>query len=282
MSTPQQDVEQKLHATYHSGATTIYASAVDPRFSYTLYVPRNLEHKDKTRTTILVSVHGTGRMIELYRDMFSEFAEYNNCIVLAPLFPANVFGDGNMSGYKFLREADVRYDSILLAMVEEVAVRYGVPHNQFFLFGFSGGGHFAHRFTLLHPDRVRSASFGAPGLVTLADDSRPWWVGTAGTEAMFDKAIDLTALNQKPVQFVVGGADTETWEITLEEGDRSYMPGINDAGENRIERIKSLQRSFSAQGAKTRLDIVPGETHDVTKIVPYVRAFFADVLNGKF
>jgi poly(3-hydroxybutyrate) depolymerase len=282
MSDTKQDVEAKLHATYHVGATTVYACSADPRFSYSLYVPRRLGRMDRSRTTILVSMHGTGRMMELYRDMFAEFAEYNNCIVLAPLFPANVRGDGNMSGYKFLREGDIRYDHILLSMVDEVAARYGVPSARFFLFGFSGGGHFTHRFTLLHPGRVRAASVGAPGVVTLADGGKPWWVGTSGAEAFFGTPVDLAALKGLPMHFTVGGADTETWEITIHEGDRPYMPGINDAGANRIERITSLRESFRAHGALTRLDIVPGETHDVTKVAPGVRAFFADVLNGEF
>ena len=65
----------RMHAMYHSGPTTIYASAIDPRFSYTLYVPHRFDRADRAETTILVSVHGTRRMQSLYRDMFGEFGE---------------------------------------------------------------------------------------------------------------------------------------------------------------------------------------------------------------
>ncbi|MBV1900377.1 MAG: hypothetical protein KUG56_01765 [Kordiimonadaceae bacterium] len=270
--------QNKLDALYHTGATTIYSARADSRFSYTLYVPHRLGQMNRAETTILVSMHGTGRMLALYRDMFAEFAEYNNCIILAPLFPASVLGDGNMSGYKFLKEGDIRYDQLVLDMAAEVAEKYGVNDQKLFMFGFSGGGHFTHRFTLLHPERIKAASIGSPGVVTLADPEKPWWVGTKGAEAVVGQAVNLAGLKDKPIHFVVGSADLETWEITLEEGDRSYMPGINDAGKNRIERIRSLCDSFTKQGAITRLDIVEGITHDVESLIHKTRAFFADVL----
>src|SRR5690606_20780172 len=106
--------------------TPIYASRVDARFPYALYVPHRLDRMDRSQTRILVSVHGTGRMQALYRDLFADFAEYNNCIVLAPLFPANVLQDGNMSGYKYMQEGDIRYDRVMLGMTDEVAESYDV------------------------------------------------------------------------------------------------------------------------------------------------------------
>lgn len=276
------DTQHKLDALYHTGATTIYASRADPRCAYTLYVPHGLARADRSRTTILVSVHGTGRMQSLYRDLFAEFAEYHNCIVLAPLFPAGILGDGNMSGYKFLREQDIRYDEILLDMAGEVAQRYGVSARQLLMFGFSGGGHFTHRFLLLHPERILAASVGAPGVVTLADPERDWWVGTAGAERFLGRSVEPAALAGKAVHFVVGGADRERWEITLEPGDSSYLPGINDAGRDRVERCTALRDSFARWGARTRLDIVAGETHDVTRLVHTTRRFFSEVLAGTF
>lgn len=276
------DVGDRMFSHYHLGATTTYAARADSRVSYTLYVPRRLARMDRAKTRILVSVHGTGRMQALYRDMFAEFSEYNNCIVLAPLFPANLLGDGNLSGYKFLREGDIRYDLLLLDMVGEAVERYGIQPGPLLLFGFSGGAHFAHRFTLLHPERVAAVSIGSPGVVTLADPAKPWWIGTAGAEQLFGQAIDPDRLAGKPVHFVVGGADRETWEITLAEGDKSYMPGINDAGADRPERIASLRDSFSRSGALTRLDVVADAAHDVTHVVHTARMFFADVIAGVF
>lgn len=237
---------------------------------------------DRSRTTLLVAVHGTGRMQSLYRDLFAGFAEEHNCIVLAPLFPASVLGDANLSGYKYILEGDIRYDRVMLGMIDEVAGRYGVSGERVLMFGFSGGAHFTHRFTILHTGRIRAASIGAPGAVTLIDPDKPWWAGVRDCEQRFGIAVRRDAFRGLPVHFVVGDADTETWEIQFRPGDRYWVEGANDAGATRGERIRALKQSFDAHGAHTRLDIVPGAAHDVVPVSAMTRAFFHDVLTGAF
>lgn len=276
--TMRDDISRKLHALYHQGATTICAARADQRFSYTLYVPTTVAVGPDTR--IIVSVHGTGRMQALYRDLFAGFCEAHNCIVIAPLFPANVLQDGELNGYKYIQEGPIRYDWIIMDIIAEVRERYGARADRVLMFGFSGGGHFTHRFTLLHPDRILAASVGAPGSVTLLDFDRPWWVGLADAETRFGLTIDRSAFVGLPIHFVVGAEDLETWEITYVEGDKRYMPGANDAGANRPERIQSLARSFERAGAETRVDVAPGASHDVTRIIDRTLAFFAEVLSG--
>lgn len=273
---------QALEALYARGKATVMASRIDPRFPYALFVPYRFDQMDHSKTSIIVSVHGTGRSHSLYRDLFAEFAEYHNCIVIAPLFPASVLGDGNLHGYKFIAEDDIRYDRIVIGMIEEVATRYEVAAAKVFMFGFSGGAHFTHRFSILHPQRIRAASVAAPGSVTLLDPDRPWWVGIGDVEQRLGVRIDPEAYRDLPMHFVVGGADIETWEITLLESDRYYMPGLNDTGRTRIDRIRTLANSFEQAGARVRLDIVPGKTHDVVPIARRSRNFFHDVLEGDF
>ncbi len=282
MSLETGDRDPRLDALYHRGATTIYAARIDPRFSYTLYVPVGFDRLDRSHTTLLVAVHGTGRMQSLYRDLFAGFAEEHNCIVLAPLFPAGVLGDGNLSGYKYILEGDIRYDRVMLGMIEEVAGRYGVSGERVLMFGFSGGAHFTHRFTILHPGRIRAASIGAPGAVTLIDRDKPWWAGVRDCEERFGIAVRPEAYRGLPVHFVVGDADTETWEIRFQPGDRYWVEGANEAGATRGERIRALKQSFDSHGAHTRLDIVPGAAHDVVPVSAKTRAFFQDVLTGAF
>src|SRR5690606_14710605 len=131
----------------------------------------------------------------------------NNCVVLAPLFPVGVLGDENRNGYKYIQEQDIRYDLVLLAMVREVEARLAVTFPRFMMFGFSGGGHFVHRFALLHPERVSAVCVGAPGSVTLLDDGRDWWVGIRDAKERFGRAVDLEALRNVRVLAVVGAAD---------------------------------------------------------------------------
>ena len=274
---PEPKKADKAAALYDMDRTTVFASRHDPRFAYCLYVPPSLGQGGEP-PALVVAMHGTGRSFITYRDAFAEFARWNNCIVLAPLFPVGVRGDGYRDGFKYMREADIRYDHELLAIVDEVGERYNLDFKRFALFGYSGGGHFAHRFMLLHPDRLWAACIGAPGSVTLLDPTRDWWVGTRNFAALFGQEIDLAALAKVPVQMIVGAADLETWEITHKEGGRNWMPDANHAGKTRPERLASLQRSFEAAGVKVRFNLVPNMPHDGVKAVPRVEEFLAETL----
>jgi poly(3-hydroxybutyrate) depolymerase len=264
---------------YDLGHTTVFASRHDPRFSYCLYVPPTLQQDDPP--DLVVAMHGTGRAFTSYRDAFADFGRWNNCIILCPLFPVGVLGDGNRDGFKYMQEADIRYDRVLLSIVEEVGEHYGIDVGRFALFGYSGGGHFAHRFLMFHPERLWAASIGAPGSVTLLDPSRDWWVGIRNVKERFGIEIDPAAMARVPVQMIVGAADLETWEITHREGGRNWMPGANDAGRTRPERLDSLRRSFEAQGIKVRFDLVPNVPHDGNRVVEHVESFFAEVLKDR-
>ncbi|HTK01683.1 MAG TPA: alpha/beta hydrolase [Bordetella sp.] len=264
-------------ALYDLGPGIIYASRSDPRFSYCTYVPPHIAQARRPMKLVVI-VHGTGRAFVEYRDAFAEFARWNDCIVLCPLFPAGVLGDGNRDGFKHLREGDIRYDDILLDMVDEVAGKFDCDFSRFMLFGYSGGGQFVNRFAVLHPERLLAVSIGAPGSVTLLDADKDWWVGTRDMAARFGKSLDLDALRRVAVHMVVGKADIETWEITHQEGGKYYMPGCNDAGRTRPERLATLRRSFEAAGVAVEMDVVDNVPHDGLKVVGIVQDFFAKVL----
>ena len=268
----------RARAMYDLGHSTVFASRIDPRFSYCMYVP---PHIDQARhpMELVVIMHGTGRAFVEYRDAFAEFARWNDCIVLCPLFPVSPLGDGNRDGFKQLIEGVIRYDHILQGMVAEVGEKFGRDFSRFALFGYAGGGQFVNRYTLLHPDTLWAASIGAPGSVTLLDPSQDWWVGVRGAEARFGKAVDIEALRQVAVHMIVGKADLETWEITHREGGKFFMPGANSAGATRPERLESLRRSFEAAGVKAVLDVVENVPHDGLKCVGQVQDFLAAELH---
>ena len=193
----------RARAMYDLGHSTVFASRIDPRFSYCMYVPPHIDQA-KHPMELVVIMHGTGRAFVEYRDAFAEFARWNDCIVLCPLFPVSPLGDGNRDGFKQLIEGDIRYDHILQGMVAEVGEKFGRDFSRFALFGYSGGGQFVNRYTLLHPETLWAASIGAPGSVTLLDPSQDWWVGVRGAEARFGKAVDIEALRQVGVHMVGG------------------------------------------------------------------------------
>jgi len=266
---------------YDVGRTTVYASRHDPRFAWCAYVPEGYREADDQRYPLLVAVHGTGRAMTLYRDAFVAFAERHGAIVLAPLFPSGITAPGELSSYKRLRWGGVDYDLALLAIVDEVRAKYRIAGDRFALFGFSGGGHFTHRFFYLHPERLSAVSIGAPGVVTLLDREHDYWVGVRNFEQVFGKPLDLAAMRRVPVQMVIGGADTETWEITIRPGSDWWMDGADLAGPDRLARMRALRQSFEAHGIAVRHDVVPGVAHRVEPLIPAVEAFLAETVAGK-
>ena len=272
-----QDAARQAEAIYDLGPTAMFASKADPRFHYAMYVPPCVA--DGGQVDLLVAIHGTSRTSFLdFRDGFAAFGRWNRVAVLCPVFPIGVRGDGARSGYKYMAEGDIRYDRVLLDMVAEVAGKYRQDWSRFAMFGFSGGGHFTHRFAILHPDRLWAASIGASGSVTLLDPTRDWWVGIRDLEQRFGIAFDPAALARVPVQMLVGDADLETWEITHKPGSAFWMEGANDAGATRPDRLRALAASFEQAGVTVRFDLVPGAAHDRMKMLSRVEDFLASVL----
>ncbi len=270
---------QKL-SYYDFGHTTVYASRFDQRFPYCAYVPDDYEEDGEKTYPLAVIVHGTERGMLAYRDAFADFAEANGVIVLCPLFPANICFPGDLSSYKMLRAGDLHYDAVMLDMIAEMQEKYRIEGDRVMMYGFSGGGHFTHRFLYLHPERLLAASIGAPGVVTLLDFDHDFWVGVRDFEKVFGKAVDLEAIRKVAVQMVIGGDDLETWEITIKPDDAWYMPGADLAGATRNDRMRALKRSFEQYGIAVRHDIVPGIAHDDRELIGQVKDFFAETLGA--
>lgn len=268
---------------YLYGRSTYFASRADQRFPFCLYVPEQAARRaarSSERLPLAVVVHGTDRAVELYRETFVPLADEQNCVLLLPLFPAGIGVEGDLHGYKHLSSAGVRYDEVLLAMVAQAAEMVPIDADRFLLTGFSGGGHFTHRFLYAHPDRLLAAAVGAPGVVTLLDSSRKWPAGVAGADRVLGRPVDVSAVAKVPIQLAVGADDTETWEIDVEPGDPFHIPGVNDIGVDRQRRMAALRDSLEAVGARVTHDVVPGAAHDAVLVFPVVLDFFARVLAG--
>lgn len=259
---------------YLRGASALIASRYDQRFSYCVYAPDSLDWSGARRAPLLVVVHGSRRLAQQERDAFRDFADRFGVVVLAPLFPIGVGRPDNTEGYKLVRWDGIEYDRIVLAMIEEAARVYPIDTARFLVHGYSGGGQFSHRFFYLHPERCLAVSVGAPGNVTLLDDSRPWWVGTGGLGKLTGRAsVDLAAMRRVPVFLVVGALDTDPAEVVTAREARHWMEGINDCGTTRIERVDALERSLLRNGIDVRKAIVPGVGHEGFKVAGAVQDF---------
>ena len=245
--------------------TSYIAYGADPRFSYCLFVPPEIRK-------ICVYVHGTYRDAAFFRDQLTGFAVSNQVLLVCPLFPAGLIDPWDVENYKLLSYHEVRFDRILLGMMDEIRERYAVSAGRFMLGGFSGGAQFAHRFAYFHAERLSALSLAAPGRVTLLDETLDWWSGVRDAERLFGRAIDIPALRALPIQLLVGENDDD--DITIAENDPWWTPGANLAGATRRERLDSLYRQYRRIGCKASLEVIANCGHEWTPLRDTTIRFF--------
>ncbi len=252
---------------YLTGCIPFVACQHDPRVSYCLYVPSKI-------IKVCVYVHGTDRDVMHYRDHLADFAERTHTLIVAPLFPAGLIEPDDVDNYKFLRFYDLRFDLMLLNMLDEIGARYDAPVKQFMLGGFSGGAQFAHRFAYLHPHRVSGVSIAAPGRITLLDDAMDWWVGTRDLNTHFGQAINIEELRQVPIQLIIGADDDA--DITANDD----IPQARIAGNTRRARLQTLYENYQQHGLSVQRDIVDDCAHDWLPLAPQTITFFETFMDA--
>ncbi|CAJ2512057.1 Uu.00g076820.m01.CDS01 [Anthostomella pinea] len=286
-----------LEDTYMVGHIPLKAMTSDPRVSYTLYIPpAHYNSKQPAgaaldspraprKLPLLIYVHGTRRNISAMRGELAAFADSAACAIAAPMFPAGLDGPNDLDSYKLLRSASLRSDRALLAMLDEIEVRWpGVETERVSLMGWSGGAQFALRFLYLYPERLVNVSAGAPGQVTHLDEGKKWPLGVADVEELFVVAIRKDAIARVRIQLAVGGADVdlpggrEFW-VWLEgvKGRRSGQgqhkeSGSKEDGEvvvmrrGRLENLQTLHRAWKEEGIQAQFDVVEGVGHDEARM----------------
>ncbi|RNF35292.1 hydrolase [Paracoccus methylarcula] len=264
---------------YRLDRSAIFASQSDPRFAYCTYMPSSYEPGAGRTYPLAVLVHGSLRNAYELRDQFVDFAERHECALLAPLFPCGIFGPDDFNNYKHLAYRGLRYDLALLDMIDEISEIFPLRSDRFLMHGFSGGAQFAHRFYYCHPDRLLGVSIAAPGTVTLPEGGRPWWVGTSDMETVLGVPLRLDRLRNVAVQLVIGAEDTNAQGVTVGPGSSFAMPGANDAGPTRMERLCSLRDGLAKMEVPVDFEIVPGAGHDGARIQGPVKEFFRRVLS---
>ena len=227
---------------------------------YYLHVPRSYDGSVPLR--LLVVVHGSGRSAERYAERFVDCADRQRAVVLAPLFDDEV-------EYQVLGVGDrERADRRLLKLVDEVAEEYLVASDRFDLYGFSGGGQFAHRFLYFHPERLRSVVIGAPGTVTLPTDRFEWPAGLGGLKKEADASVDLERVRRARIMLLVGAEDVD--DEDLNESDWAMR-----FGDTRVERVRRLHTSWKNRAIPHTYLELRGVGHEVDRTIKPASEFLA-------
>lgn len=260
------------------GGVCAVSSAAHPRFPFFTYVPMKAQLTGVDAAPLVVTIHGSERNAYASRERFAAFAEANGCFVLAPLFPMDMSDSNPDEQYKYVYTPKVRFDLVVLDLIEEFSRLVGTRFGPLLLHGYSGGGQFVNRFLYLHADRVAAASIGAPGYVTLPDFERDWWCGIGGLEAVTGTRPDLAALARVPLHLMIGEQDSDPIDNYTPEEMGLTAEGYAAYGHNRMARLERLRDAYRALGADVSYDVVPGMAHG-TNVEPAVR-FFERFLAG--
>lgn len=232
-----------------------------PQVEYFLYVPRTAPTRD---APVAVSIHGITRNAVEHVFRFRDQAERAGCVLVAPLFRRDRFGQ-----YQQLLPGGtglLRADLALHAIADDVARTTGADTARLRLFGFSGGGQFAHRFAMAWPERVAGAVVGAAGWYTAPDPllSYPLGVGTDGrsSELRFEPERFLRV----PAHVVVGARDVERDPALRKSKELDGLQGRNrvERGRRWIDAMRAAAQSRGLATAAFSFRELPGADHSFT------------------
>jgi poly(3-hydroxybutyrate) depolymerase len=223
--------------------------------TYYLYIPRSAGKS----APLMVSIHGVSRNAKQHARMLSSMAEQYGVILLAPLFSKKQFPDYQRLGRL---GRGPRSDLALDRIIGEVVYLSGADTGRLYLFGYSGGGQFAHRYAMAHPERVAAVVIGAAGWYTFPDKNNCYPRGIASIKSLPSLRFDQTRFLRIPMTVIVGDQDIER------DPELNKSPRIDRRqGLNRVERarnwIESMNRATAAHdiAAHHRLTILPGIGH---------------------
>ena len=170
----------------------------DWKQSYFLYIPK----QGASNAKIFVTVHGISRNAKQHAREFSVFAEKYGVVLIAPFFPEDEFPD-----YQRLGRKGKRADIALNAIVAEVAQLTGADASKFYLFGYSGGAQFAHRYMMAYPHRIAKVVLGAAGWYTFPDRLLKFPQGTMASHNLPLIRFNPEQFLQIPVCVLIGERD---------------------------------------------------------------------------
>ena len=154
--------------------------------------------------SILVAVHGISLNAREQVEAFAPWVATRGHALLAPCFDTPGDRDYQRLGRRGRgRRADLALD----LAIERLALALDVKFARRFLFGYSGGGQFVHRYLMAHPDRVAAAVVAAAGWYTLPDARLAYPMGLrvggklVGVEMLPSRFLSI------PVLALVGSRD---------------------------------------------------------------------------
>lgn len=258
MTVNKRDISANTVAPIPIGRTVFRSIAGTPAREYFLYIPHNVD----ADSPVVVLVHGIARNAAEHILRFQEQAELAGAILVAPLFVKETFGQ-----YQQVidQRTGTRADEALFDILGAVAAATGASVKRFYLFGFSGGAQFAHRFMMLYPERTAAIAIAAAGWYTFPDPELPYPYGTA-TSPILSRPFEPALFGSVPRHVIVGEQDLSRDESFRTTRKLDCMQGATRLARARswFEAMDQVTRSSCGEAGRSRMTVLSGIGHSFT------------------
>ncbi|WP_192085885.1 hypothetical protein [Algoriphagus sp. Y33] len=233
------------------------------------YKPKNWRDQDK----IVFVMHGGGRNAEDYLAAWTDMAEKNNLLVIAPEFEnrfstytTNDYQDGNLFTFFGTKNGEEKWAfTVIENIFDHIKTTNAISNSTYDIFGHSAGGQFVHRMVILMPDsRIHTAIAANAGLYTFPNSNLKYPYGIKNLE---DGEELIRKAFEKKLIILTGELDSDPKLGTFTRTDLA----MNQGG-NRLERGANFYSASEKYASAINLDFnwkidtVPNVGHDYKKM----------------
>lgn len=212
------------------------------RLDYFTYIPKSAG----PGSPLLCAVHGLRRSAAQQVFQLKQWAEEYGIVVFAPLFARDQF-----RYFQTLtpNAAGALPEDAFDAALDDCVERFGLRPREQYLFGFSGGAQFAHRYTLIGSKSFDRLILMAPGWFSMPTKDLPYPYGIGWSEALGLRKIAVEGLSNCPTLVMVGERDTKrTASLNQDQIVDEHQ------GRNRVERCKRWIAAMQDQSADCQVE----------------------------
>ena len=223
-----------------------------------IHVPPQADQRQPLR--VLFVLHGMGARGDAFAQSLISDADRNNWVLVAPTMAYQDYMQPTL-----VVEDDLKISQMLFDTLEVLPARLNLKLNRRVLvYGFSRGAQLAHRFALLHPERVSTVATMSAGSYTLPLEHPkndnvnplPFPYGVGDFQKNLGHPLDTTNFCKVSFWIAVGERDNQPGDVP-----RSFDPYV---GQNRIDRARAFANALSGLGMDARLVIFPNTGHEIT------------------
>lgn len=286
--TPTRTVSPLVESTLQPGRVVEHPPTQANPYTFYSYFPRSAVRK--VALTVAVWPHGGGMCSEDYSVHRTQ--SYNTLQWLAPyaeqyqmpvvvvamprvdrLYVHSLHPGTFTTGEEMLRRPDLKLiDAVWNQYLPSLRAAGLAPDSQVYFMGFSSTGMFSHRFTMLHPERVRAVWLGADAPAPLPSSELDghrldYPLGMANVESLTGRPFDFEAYRAIPHFICVGerdvnpNNDTTTYTDIFTEEERLFIK--SRFGATNPDRITFFYEYLVSVGVPAEFRLYAGLGHEV-------------------